>query len=1649
MKYFINTSHIKKGQSMDRLKKLLSLILSIMMLVPTLGQLSVAAEEVPQNIPEVAVQEKSLASEAYTSDDFFVSGISYTGLTESGKAKLAAKGGILEFPEIKSQHGNPVSIIRSSSFKKLGITKVKLNGNITEINNSAFWDNQISELVIPDSVKKIEYNAFGKNKISKLKLSENCDTIYPDTFAYNQLKEVVIPDCVKEIRVNAFEKNPGDPAHGNKVVLHVADVSKINFYNDKPDTYHIVSKVSSGYQAEDFTYNTRYDHGKEYFEITGLSESGKEKRKSNHALVIPSIIDGKEVTSIGKKAFYNMEIENENVKFTSVTLPNKLKIICDSAFAGNAISKIDFPNTLETIEMNAFCFNKLEEVIIPESVKEIGMAAFAYNNIKQGLAKIDNYAGKVKVDHQAFSQQGKKEEYVKPTYLKAIQKFNIKIKETNGIVITTNPAGTAEAGKKVKIKYEIKDSSKEIASLKVKKKYGEVKLVKDEFVMPKEDVTIEAVLKDKYSTEKWCAEDFEFKTYELGEIDDDWYINEYTVSGFSKKGIEKLKKNKNVVIPSTDARGVTPTWIHEDAFKGIGMDSVEIPGNYTHIQDRAFQNCGLKKVVLNEGLIYANEKAFENNEIKEIKLPKTFKYAANKAFKGNNLKTLKLPEACESIAEESFMNNKLEKVEMGSNVKIIYARAFAGNNLKEVNIPNSIKNKKGNLDGIHATAFDNNPGTKNPTKPNEKKVILWTPNKNNPNKLSNKGNYVVDPVAESKWEADDFTYGPTNVTITENNVKKDVSLNSVTGFTDKGAEKLKTIRELELPKVDTKGAKVEAVGIKAFQCKPFSPAKFDKLKIPEGYLVIGNYAFMFSGCGGDLVLPDSMAYVGDAAFFANNFTSLTVPAEMTEITASMVKRNKISKVIFKGDIESIGRLAFSENEIEEITIPDSVKNIGDQAFMSNKGSDKYDGKVVIRTASGKNPNKLKDKENYVVDPKSPGTNPSIDYEKWDTGDFDYSGDKVRGFSEQGLKKIKRNKNLVIPDLTPEGKPVKYIGIDAFRNLMQGFNIESVVIPDTVVEIEDYAFQFNKIKSVKMPRDLKKLGMGVFMLAGVEKIEWNDNIEYIDQACFYMCDLGTLKLPASVETIMDAAFRKCSLKKVEFEKGSKLKLISNYAFGDNKLNNINLPDGIEEIGNMSFFNDFSAGGDNRFTELNVPASLKKIGFQAFLNNHAKNEYNAVIIHTPEGKNPGGLIDDPGKTFVVDPKIKANAEDKAALKKAIDEAKKIDQNKMTKKFKGFFKKTLDSAEAAYEDDKASKSNVNALTAEVHWANKRSILNKLMHEKESLEPDKDKFDPAKWAAVETAYGEAEKNLMVINLSEDKFDYLVNGLTIALKSLDPSTDPLAGAKIYEGKYDVPKSHYIAPYTIKVKVWIKEGKILHVIDDGTVCDDPNDDEEHNGGYFRKALAILFKYKDKTVQEVKKNPLGKKLGIDSVSGATVTSHGFHMAIQDAIKDIETETPTPPVNPDTKIKIEKDEVEFIKGKTEKVEFRIIGLDFDRDKENVRVKVDGKLLKENVDYRLIKGSIIVSFEKNFLNGLSNGRHKVRISTGKGDVEATIVATTNNKTNSSSNIGKIGNKNTKITVKTSRIPTGDSTNFAIALAVMLLAGIGVHYTRRKIRK
>lgn len=112
---------------------------------------------------------------------------------------------------------------------------------------------------------------------------------------------------------------------------------------------------------------------------------------------IPSSINGKAVTIIGKKAFQHAQITSvvipngvttieewafNNNQLASVDIPESVTTIGEYAFTANRLTSITIPDGITTIARGAFWLNKLTSVIIPNSVTHIGNSAFLSNQLE-------------------------------------------------------------------------------------------------------------------------------------------------------------------------------------------------------------------------------------------------------------------------------------------------------------------------------------------------------------------------------------------------------------------------------------------------------------------------------------------------------------------------------------------------------------------------------------------------------------------------------------------------------------------------------------------------------------------------------------------------------------------------------------------------------------------------------------------------------------------------------------------------------------------------------------------------------------------------------------------------------------------------------------------------------------------------------------------------------------------------------------------------------------------------------------------------------------------------------------------------------------------------------------------------------------------
>ncbi|WP_180371859.1 leucine-rich repeat domain-containing protein, partial [Metamycoplasma hominis] len=105
-------------------------------------------------------------------------------------------------------------------------------------------------------------------------------------------------------------------------------------------------------------------------------------------VTIPREYQGKNITEIGNRAFFNSVIQ-------SVTIAGSIKEIGESAFSGcRNIKEVILNEGIEKIGAKAFKYTNIKSITIPGTVKEIGESAFSgCRNIKEvilneGIEKI-------------------------------------------------------------------------------------------------------------------------------------------------------------------------------------------------------------------------------------------------------------------------------------------------------------------------------------------------------------------------------------------------------------------------------------------------------------------------------------------------------------------------------------------------------------------------------------------------------------------------------------------------------------------------------------------------------------------------------------------------------------------------------------------------------------------------------------------------------------------------------------------------------------------------------------------------------------------------------------------------------------------------------------------------------------------------------------------------------------------------------------------------------------------------------------------------------------------------------------------------------------------------------------------------------------
>jgi uncharacterized repeat protein (TIGR02543 family) len=163
--------------------------------------------------------------------------------------------------------------------------------------------------------------------------------------------------------------------------------------------------------------------------------------------------------------------------------------------------------------------------------------------------------------------------------------------------------------------------------------------------------------------------------------------------------------------------------------------------------------------------------------------------------------------------------------------------------------------------------------------------------------------------------------------------------------------------------------------------------------------------------------------------------------------------------------------------------------------------------------------------------------------------------------------------VVIPDTIPVGEEeyaVTAIGATAF----QSRDVTALTLPAGLISIGSSAFSDNpSLTAVTLPASLRTIAMGAF----------------------FRCALTELTIPSGVTEIGDNAFTSNALSDLTIE-GTPT--IGQYAFTDNRITGLVLPEGVDSVG-------YSAFSSNRLTSVQLPSTLRTLPDFVFASNQLAN------------------------------------------------------------------------------------------------------------------------------------------------------------------------------------------------------------------------------------------------------------------------------------------------------------------------------------------------------------------------------------------------------------------------------------------------------------
>ena len=268
----------------------------------------------------------------------------------------------------------PVTTIGNSAFYNNQLTSVTIPNSVTTIGVGAFNSNQLTSVTIPNGVTSIGSNAFNYNQLTSVTMGSSVTNIGDFAFSRNQLTSVTIPNSVTTIGHGAFQNNQLTSV----TIPNSVTTIEYNAFSDNQLTSLTIpnSVISIGMGAFFQNQLTSVTIPNSVTTI-GVGAFNNNKLPDNQAFIYKRT----DKNNDGVAEIKNIYLISYGGANKNPVIPDNVLSIESSAFYGNQLTSVTIPNSVNSIGSNAFYGNQLTSVTIPDSVNKINSGAFFNNQL--------------------------------------------------------------------------------------------------------------------------------------------------------------------------------------------------------------------------------------------------------------------------------------------------------------------------------------------------------------------------------------------------------------------------------------------------------------------------------------------------------------------------------------------------------------------------------------------------------------------------------------------------------------------------------------------------------------------------------------------------------------------------------------------------------------------------------------------------------------------------------------------------------------------------------------------------------------------------------------------------------------------------------------------------------------------------------------------------------------------------------------------------------------------------------------------------------------------------------------------------------------------------------------------------------------------